>query len=108
MDRIEWGPTHACSRCQKQVTYQFRSDCRRARLFDAGTNNRHRCSGAVLPPEIRSLECLCGSEIDIIGAVRYERDSERVHVCALAPAVSSRSMAFVPSSARIPRGAILL
>lgn len=76
-----WGPIHLCQGgCGHEVQRNG------YRLYDAGTDNRHRCPRHLdSPPEIRFLECLCGTDVDEVDGVRYLRGTSQLHVCGLAP-----------------------
>lgn len=74
-----WGVVHLCQGgCGQEVQY-----CG-FKLFDAGTDNRHRCPNAYddQPPR-QWIECLCGVDVEIIGETRYERGTTKLHICRL-------------------------
>ena len=115
MDHITWGPVHACPKCSSLVVYQFDDRRRFPRLFEGAGSTRHSCPNVTTPPSIEYFECLCGEQIEIIGGIRYQPQSDNLHVCKIIPASSLKGsvahrppIVDLPRLHRIPRGAIIL
>lgn len=85
---VSFGPSHQCQGgCGHSVYYRFDSRKRWPTLHEgAGLFPvRHVCPKFYMPPTVEFLECFCGKELEIVGGVRYDLKTLKLHRCNAIP-----------------------